>query len=122
MPSRWRSRSAWPGPVAVVRRLDRSALLALVATLSLCLAVAAPRPGGSVEAVAPSALAFNGTTALVSVPDSAGLRVTTNLTLEAWIKPTSAPGWRDVVGKNNYELAVQPDGAGFDAVFALSTN
>jgi hypothetical protein len=70
----------------------------------------------------PAALRFDGATNYVEAPDSPSLRVPTNLTLEAWVKPTSAPGWRDVVGKHNYELAVQPNGAGFEAIFAFSTN
>jgi fibronectin type 3 domain-containing protein len=53
------------------------------------------------------ALVFNGTTTLVTIPDTAALHLTTGMTLEAWVNP-SAPafGWRDVVykGNDNYYL------------------
>jgi fibronectin type 3 domain-containing protein len=53
------------------------------------------------------ALSFNGTNALVTVPDAPILRLTTAMTLEAWVNP-SVPnfGWRDVVykGNDNYYL------------------
>jgi hypothetical protein len=48
------------------------------------------------------ALAFNGTSALVTVPSSASLRLTTAMTLEAWVKPSpGAAAWRDVIYKGN---------------------
>ena len=46
-----------------------------------------------------SALAFNGTNALVSVADSASLDVTSTFTIEAWVFPTASSGWRTVVLK-----------------------
>ncbi len=53
------------------------------------------------------ALVFNGTNARVTIPDSASLRLTTGMTLEAWVNPsTVAPAWRDVIykGNDNYFL------------------
>ncbi len=47
-----------------------------------------------------SALTFNGSNALVSIPDSASLDLTNSLTLEAWVKPTTLTGaWRTVLLK-----------------------
>jgi PKD repeat protein len=46
------------------------------------------------------ALAFNGTDALVTVNDSASLDLTTGLTLEAWVNPTTlGSSWRDIIYK-----------------------
>lgn len=46
------------------------------------------------------ALNFNGTNALVTVPDSASLHLATGMTLEAWVNPSSMGGvWRTVVFK-----------------------
>jgi glucose/arabinose dehydrogenase/chitodextrinase len=45
------------------------------------------------------ALSFNGTTARATVPDSSSLDLTTAMTLEAWVHPTSTGGWRDVIYK-----------------------
>ena len=47
------------------------------------------------------ALQFNGTNAVVTVPNAASLRLTTGMTLEAWVYPTVAPtGWKAIVDKN----------------------
>jgi glucose/arabinose dehydrogenase/chitodextrinase len=54
-----------------------------------------------------NALVFNGTSARVTVPDSPSLRLTTGMTLEAWVyAQTVNGGWRDVVykGNDNYYL------------------
>ncbi|HVX63177.1 MAG TPA: LamG-like jellyroll fold domain-containing protein, partial [Pirellulales bacterium] len=54
-----------------------------------------------------NALSFNGANALVNIPDASSLRLTTGMTLEAWIKPTAAAsGWQDVIfkGDDNYYL------------------
>ena len=61
------------------------------------------------------ALRFNGRSALVTVPDAAGLHLSTGLTLEAWVKPSTVTSvWRDVVykGNDNYylEASSQPTG------------
>src|SRR5262245_21130959 len=41
------------------------------------------------------ALVFNGTNARVTISDAPSLRLTTGMTLEAWVFPTTAPtGWR----------------------------
>jgi hypothetical protein len=46
------------------------------------------------------ALAFNGTSTRVNVPDSSSLDLTTALTLEAWVKPSALNGkWRTVLVK-----------------------
>ncbi len=47
-----------------------------------------------------NALAFNGTNSVVNIPDAASLRLTTAMTLEAWVYPTAAGNqWRTVVMK-----------------------
>ena len=49
-----------------------------------------------------NALVFNGTSARVNVPDSSSLDLTTGMTLEAWVNPTTVSAvWRDVVYKGN---------------------
>jgi len=45
------------------------------------------------------ALSFNGSNARVNVADSASLHLTTGMTLEAWVKPTSLSNWSTVVFK-----------------------
>jgi hypothetical protein len=54
-----------------------------------------------------SALSFNGTNAQVVINDAPSLHLTTTVTLEAWVNPSSAPtGWQDVIYKplDNYFL------------------
>ena len=47
-----------------------------------------------------TALSFNGTTSVVNVPDAPSLDLTSSLTLEAWVNPSSLGGnWRTVVFK-----------------------
>ena len=61
-----------------------------------------------------SALVFNGSSARVTVPDSASLRLTTGMTLEAWVYPTTvSSAWRDVIYKanDNYYLEGTSDNA-----------
>jgi hypothetical protein len=65
-----------------------------------------------------SALLFNGTNALVTIPDAASLRLTTAMTLEAWVNPsTTSSGWRDVIykGNDNYLLEGTSQSAGAPA-------
>src|SRR3989442_1171151 len=56
------------------------------------------------------ALSFNGTSSLVTIPDSASLDLTTGMTLEAWVKPSAlGTAWRCVLfkerpGDMNYSL------------------
>jgi hypothetical protein len=53
------------------------------------------------------ALVFNGTSSRVTVNDSATLRLTSAMTLEAWVYPTNTNAtWRDVIykGDDNYYL------------------
>jgi len=45
------------------------------------------------------ALSFNGTSSLVSVSDVAALHLTTGMTLEAWVQPSSVTSWRSVMLK-----------------------
>ena len=54
-----------------------------------------------------NALSFDGTSARVTIPDAPSLRLTTAMTLEAWVFPTTKSAvWRDVIfkGDNNYFL------------------
>jgi hypothetical protein len=53
------------------------------------------------------ALVFNGTSTQVTIPDASLLRLTTDMTLAAWVKPSKVTNaWRDVIFKedNNYYL------------------
>ena len=43
------------------------------------------------------ALSFDGTNDIVTVPDDSALRLTTGMTLKAWVKPTAATAWRSVI-------------------------
>ena len=48
------------------------------------------------------ALQFNGTSALVTVPDAASLHLSSGMTLEAWVNPSTVnANWRDVIYKGN---------------------
>ncbi|NUT54739.1 MAG: hypothetical protein HOQ03_01980, partial [Thermoleophilia bacterium] len=47
-----------------------------------------------------NALSFNGTNAWVTVVDAASLDLTTGMTLEAWVRPSVAGGWRTVAAKD----------------------
>jgi hypothetical protein len=67
------------------------------------------------------ALSFNGTSSRVDVPNAASLQLSTAMTLEAWVNPTTVTSkWRDVIykGRDNYFLAAtstntsKPAGAG----------
>src|SRR5262249_51225661 len=54
-----------------------------------------------------NALSFNGTNALVSINNATSLQLTTGMTLEAWVYPTTVTSaWRDVIykGNDNYYL------------------
>jgi glucose/arabinose dehydrogenase/PKD repeat protein len=50
------------------------------------------------------ALTFNGTSARVTVNDSASLDLTSSMTLEAWVLPTASGGWRDVIYKGQNDI------------------
>ncbi|PYN28692.1 MAG: hypothetical protein DMD98_21940, partial [Candidatus Rokuibacteriota bacterium] len=59
-----------------------------------------------------SALVFDGTSTSVTVANAASLRLTTGMTLEAWVYPTGAlTGWRAVIDKNvdGYYLMASSD-------------
>ena len=48
------------------------------------------------------ALKFNGTSSLVTIPDAASLHLSTGMTLEAWVNPSTVnSAWRDVIYKGN---------------------
>lgn len=54
-----------------------------------------------------NALVFNGSNALVTIPNAAALQLTTAMTLEAWVNPSKVTSsWRDVIykGNDNYYL------------------
>ena len=54
-----------------------------------------------------NALTFNGTNALVTINNAASLQLTSAMTLEAWVYPTTvSSAWRDVIykGNDNYYL------------------
>ncbi len=64
------------------------------------------------------ALSFNGSGALVTIPDAPSLRLTTAMTLEAWIKPSATNSWwQDVIykGNDNYYLESSSSDAGHPA-------
>jgi chitodextrinase len=49
-----------------------------------------------------SAMVFNGTNAWVTISDAASLHLTSGMTLEAWVNPsTVSSAWRDVMYKGN---------------------
>ncbi|WP_206641957.1 LamG-like jellyroll fold domain-containing protein [Nonomuraea polychroma] len=48
-----------------------------------------------------SALAFNGSSSWVTVNDAPSLRLTTGMTLEAWVRPTTVDSWRTVIMKQH---------------------
>ena len=64
------------------------------------------------------ALSFNGTSSLVTVPDSASLDLTSGMTLEAWVSPnTMGSLWRSVIFKERpggmlYSLYANNGGSG----------
>jgi hypothetical protein len=54
-----------------------------------------------------NALLFNGVNALVTIADSPSLRLTSGMTLEAWVNPVTVDrAWRDAIykGNDNYYL------------------
>jgi Concanavalin A-like lectin/glucanases superfamily len=51
-------------------------------------------------------LSFNGTNASVTVADSNSLDLTTGMTLEAWLNPTTSTGWVDAFGKETTDDVV----------------
>jgi hypothetical protein len=68
-----------------------------------------------------SGLLFDGVDDVVTVPDDATLRIPVDITLEAWINTSSVTGHRHFVGKNFYELSVDPSGGGFTTTFEFRT-
>jgi hypothetical protein len=49
-----------------------------------------------------NALVFDGRSAMVTIPDALSLRLTTAMTLEAWVQPSTVTSeWRDVIYKGD---------------------
>jgi hypothetical protein len=65
------------------------------------------------------ALQFNGTSSVVTVPDAASLHLSSGMTLEAWVNPsTVTAAWRDAIYKGNdnfYLEATSSNGSKPDA-------
>src|SRR5215831_13533456 len=60
------------------------------------------------------ALSFNGTSAVVTIPNAAALQLSAGMTLEAWVNPSAvSSAWRDVIykGNDNYYLEATSDHA-----------
>jgi chitodextrinase len=61
------------------------------------------------------ALVFNGSNTMVTIPDAPSLRLTSGMTLEAWVNPSVLNfGWKDIIykGNDNYYLeGATPSGA-----------
>ena len=60
------------------------------------------------------AIQFNGTSTVVNIPDATSLHLTTGMTLEAWVNPSTVDNnWRDVIYKanDNYYLEATSDNA-----------
>jgi len=56
------------------------------------------------------AISFNGTSALVGIPNSPLLQLRTAMTLEAWVNPSRLTGvWRDVIYKGNDNYYLEAD-------------
>jgi hypothetical protein len=118
------------------RRLLPSLLAALALLAGPSLPAALPAPGGPrgdsgaasgllpaafAQATGQASLVFDGAGGQVVVADAPGLRVTGPLTVEAWLKPQAAAGHRHAVGKNDWELSVEPQGQGVRFVFEFAT-
>ena len=90
------------------RRAGRG-LLAIVTLLMLAFTL-----GNTAHSAAagPRSVRFNGSTQLISVPNTASLQVKTNVTLEAWFKPNAISGPKTIAGKNDYELTIYQQGGG----------
>lgn len=113
----------------VVERLEDRRLLSLVAAYSFnegtgttaadasgsgntaTLANAAWTTGGKFG----SALSFNGTNSWVTVNDSPSLDLTSGMTLEAWVNPTTLSSWRSVL------LKERPNGLSY-SLYATDPN
>ena len=65
------------------------------------------------------AIVFNGTSTIVTIPDAPALRLTTGMTLEAWVNPSQTlSGWDDLVykGNDNYGLEASSNPSGTPAI------
>ncbi len=69
-------------------------------------------PTGTASGKFGRALSFDGTNDRVDVPDANTLDLTTGMTLEAWVKPTTNVGWRTAILKER----------GSDLLYALYTS
>ena len=64
------------------------------------------------------ALSFNGTSSRLTVPNSTSLQLSTGMTLETWVNPTTvSSAWRDIIekGNDNYYLMATTDRTSFPA-------
>lgn len=63
------------------------------------------------------ALSFNGTNALVTIKDATSLHLTSGMTIEAWVNPSSITGaWRDVIYKGDDNYAIEATSTNSGAV------
>src|SRR5262249_19679228 len=65
-----------------------------------------------------SALVFDGTSAMVNIAQSPSLDLSTAMTLEAWVYPTTLGGWRDIIYRANDSYYLSGSGGGEPAVGA----
>jgi PKD repeat protein len=68
------------------------------------------------------ALSFNGTNAMVTIPDASSFHLTTGMTLEAWVNPSAVSNaWRDVIykGNDNFYLSATSTSSSHPAVGAI---
>ena len=112
---------------ARARTLSGAAWRAWSLLVAVALSVAAtvgPLPPTPVAyGVTSGAISMHGAPDYVQVPDSAALRISSNVTVEAWAKPTSlVTGLNGIVSKPGYALALQPmDNDGFAVVLLITS-
>ncbi|MFN0096316.1 MAG: LamG-like jellyroll fold domain-containing protein [Dehalococcoidia bacterium] len=95
----------------------RFALLPVLAVV-LALGAVADRPPAS-EAAAPNAVRLSGSGQFIRVPNRTALRLTTNFTVELWMKPGTMTTARGLLNKDFYQLRAQPSGSGVQVVFEV---
>ncbi|MEV4314353.1 LamG-like jellyroll fold domain-containing protein [Actinocrispum sp. NPDC049592] len=70
-------------------------------------------------------LSFNGVDNLVTIADAADLRLSTAMTLSAWVKPTANTAWRTAILKEspgNLSYALYASGPGIPSSYFISGN
>ncbi|HEV8633144.1 MAG TPA: LamG domain-containing protein, partial [Chloroflexota bacterium] len=105
-------------PLTEVTTQHRLVILVTTVTILHLLFISLDRS----EAAAATALQFDGTSAYVQVPDSPSLRLSTNLTVEAWVKPSPTSGHRHIIQKDYFELALEPLDTGVQILFEFRAN